>query len=191
MTPLAIDINDTRSLHAAQIVRDALRNMNVPVASAECLILGASYREDVGDTRYSGSEVLIRRLVEMGAEIRVHDPYVDRWWEFANQEEYPSQSKAVFFRNQKKLKDLAVQKDLNAALGDIDALVFAVRHQDYLAIDPDAVVGAAGHPIAVIDCFGILDDERIRRYFELGCEVKGLGRGHIQRIKDQVRKARG
>ena len=34
----------------------------------------------------------------------------------------------------------------------------------------------------------ILDDEKIERFFELGCEVKGLGRGHINRIKDKVRK---
>ena len=40
--------------------------------------------------------------------------------------------------------------------------------------------------MAVIDCFGILDDTKIKRYFELGCEVKGLGRGHVKRIKDQV-----
>ncbi len=39
------------------------------------------------------------------------------------------------------------------------------------------------HRIAV--SFGILDDDRIRRYFELGCEVKALGRGHIQRIKEK------
>jgi hypothetical protein len=45
-------------------------------------------------------------------------------------------------------------------------------------------------PVAVIDCFGILDDAAIRRFFELGCEVKGLGRGHIKRIKDTV-KAKG
>ena len=38
----------------------------------------------------------------------------------------------------------------------------------------------------MIDCFGILDDDKIRRYFELGCEVKALGRGHIQRIKQEV-----
>ena len=44
-----------------------------------------------------------------------------------------------------------------------------------------------GRPVAVIDCFGILDDANIRRYFELGCEVKGLGRGHVKRIKDSVR----
>jgi hypothetical protein len=50
------------------------------------------------------------------------------------------------------------------------------------------VVQWAGNPIAIVDCFGILDDERIRRFFELGCEVKALGRGHIQRIKEKVRK---
>ncbi len=191
ITPLAIDINDTRSLHAAQLVRDALRNMNCPIASAEVLILGASYREDVGDTRYSGSEIIVRRLTEMGAEIRVHDPYVDRWWEFESQDDYPSNSKAVFFRNQKKLRDLKVLKDLDEALKGIEALVLAVRHEQYLDLDPDAIVAKAGHPMAVIDCFGILDDEKIGRYFELGCEVKGLGRGHIQRIKDRVRRARG
>ena len=188
ITPLAIDINDTRSLHAAQLVRDALRNMSVPVASAEVLILGASYREDVGDTRYSGSEILIRRLTEMGAEIRVHDPYVDHWFEFENQEEYPDNSKSIFFRNQKKLKDLQVQKDLKESLKNIDALVMAVRHEAYLQLDPARIVKVAGHPIAVIDCFGILDDDRIRQYIALGCEVKGLGRGHIKRIKDEVNK---
>ena len=40
ITPLAIDINDTRSLHVAQLTRDALRNMGRPIASAEILVLG-------------------------------------------------------------------------------------------------------------------------------------------------------
>ncbi|HAR95286.1 MAG TPA: GDP-mannose dehydrogenase, partial [Deltaproteobacteria bacterium] len=142
------------------------------------------------DTRYSGSEILIRRLTEMGAEIRVHDPYVDHWYEFENQEDYPDGSKAAFFRNQKKLKDLRIQKDVYEALKNIDALVLAVRHEPYLKLDPDKIVEIVGHPIAVIDCFGILDDTRIRRYFQLGCEVKGLGRGHVKRIKDQVAKGR-
>ena len=37
LTPMAIDINDTRGLHAPQLVRDALRNMGKPIASAEVL----------------------------------------------------------------------------------------------------------------------------------------------------------
>jgi len=189
ITPLAIDINDTRSLHVAQLVRDALRNMGRAMASAEILVLGASYREDVGDTRYSGSELIVRRLTEMGAELRVHDPYVLHWWEFEKQDEYPASSQGMkrFFRGQEKLKDLRVEQNLKKALAGIDALIFAVRHRHYLNLEPDEVVKMAGNPIAVIDCFGILNDDQIRRYFELGCEVKGLGRGHVKRIKDQVR----
>ena len=190
ITPLAIDINDTRALRVAQLTRDAMRNMSRPLAAAEILVLGASYREGVGDTRYSGSELVVRRLTEMGAEMRVHDPYVQHWWEFEKQDEYPSPTHSLkrFFRNQDKLVALRIERDLKKALGGADAVIFAVRHQPYLDLDPDEVVETAGGPLAVIDCFGILDDERIKRYFELGCEVKGLGRGHVKRIKDEVRE---
>ena len=192
ITPLAIDINDTRSLHVAQLTRDALRNMGRPIASAEILVLGASYREDVGDTRYSGSELIVRRLTEMGAELRVHDPYVLHWWEFEKQDEYPVSSHSLkrFFRGQERLKDLRVEQNLEKVLHGIDVLILAVSHKHYLNLNPDEVVKSADGPIAVIDCFGILDDEKIKRYFELGCEVKGLGRGHVKRIKDQVKERR-
>ncbi|NIM98611.1 MAG: GDP-mannose dehydrogenase, partial [candidate division Zixibacteria bacterium] len=192
ITPLAIDINDTRALHAAQLTRDALRNMSRPLAAADILVLGASYREDVGDTRYSGSELIVRRLTEMGAELRVHDPYVTHWWEFEKQGEYPSPRYSLqrFFRGQDKLKDLRVEHDLKKALHGVDAVILAVRHRAYLDLDPDELVKTVGGPIAVVDCFGILDDDKIKRYFELGCEVKGLGRGHVKRIKDCVRRER-
>ena len=188
ITPLAIDINDKRALHAAQLIRDALRNMNVPIAAAEVLVLGASYREGVGDTRYSGSEILVRKLAEMGAEIRVHDPYLDHWWEFEKQETYPNNSRSRFFRNQKKLSELKIEKNFQKALAKIDVIVFAVRHKEYLNLDPDRIIRSTKKPIAVIDCFGILDDKKIKRYLELGCEVKGLGRGHIRRMKDLIKK---
>jgi UDP-N-acetyl-D-glucosamine dehydrogenase len=191
ITPQAVNINDTRALHAAQLVRDALRNMGKIVAASQIAILGASYREDVGDTRYSGSELIVRKLTEMGAEIKIHDPYVEHWWEFENQDTYPAigESRARFFRNQEQLRELRMSPTLADALKDADAVVLAVRHKEYLSLDPDDVLAMAGEPLAVIDCFGILDDRKIEHFFELGCEVKGLGRGHIQRIKEKARKA--
>ena len=190
MSTAAIDINDTRGLHVATLTRDALRNMGRYIAGAEVLLCGASYRQDVGDTRYSGSEVVARRLTEMGADVRVHDPYVDHWFEFEEQETYPSPGHSLsrFFRSQDHLKGMSVQKDLTAALKGVEAVVLAVPHEPYLTLQPEQVVEMAGGPLAVIDSFGILDDIKIRRYFQLGCEVKGLGRGHIQRIKAEVRE---
>ncbi|MDH7598129.1 MAG: UDP binding domain-containing protein [Sedimentisphaerales bacterium] len=192
ITPQAIDINDTRGLHAAELTRDALRNMGRYIAGSEVLICGASYRQDVGDTRYSGSEIVVRKLAEMGADIRVHDPYVEHWYELEKQDVYPApgRSLARFFRNQQDLVNIRVSKDLRQSLKGAEAVVFAVPHEPYLNLRPEDVVEWAGQPLAVIDCYGILKDQQIRRYFELGCEVKGLGRGHVQRIKEQVRRLR-
>ncbi len=189
ITPLSIDINDSRGLRATQLVRDALRNMGKIVAACKIAVLGASYRQDVGDTRYSGSEVILRKLTEMGADVVAHDPYVRHWWELEKQDTYPApgHSMARFFRNQDKLSEMRMAKTLAEALQGADAMVIAVGHHDYLALDPDEIVKMAAKPLAVIDCFGILDDDTIRRYFELDCEVKGLGRGHVKRIKDEVR----
>ncbi len=188
VTPTAIDINDTRALHVAELAEMALADMGKTVAGAKILLCGASYRQDVGDTRYSGSELVIRKLTEMGAIVSVHDPYVDHWYEFESQDTYPApgHSWARFFKNQEKLKSLRVQKDLVAALKDVEVMILAVPHEQYLDLDPVEIIEWAEKPIGIIDCFGILEDEVIEDYLRLGCEVKALGRGHIQRIKDKI-----
>ncbi len=81
-----------------------------------------------------------------------------------------------------------MQHDLAEALSHAEAVILAVPHEPYLKLSPEDVVRWAGQPLAVIDCYGILSDQVIARYFELGCEVKGLGRGHVKRIKDSVKK---
>jgi nucleotide sugar dehydrogenase len=190
ITPTAIDINDTRSLHVAELTRDALRNMGKYIAGSEVLLMGASYRQDVGDTRYSGSELVVRKLTEMGADMRVHDPYVDHWYEFETQDESPEHSWARFFRNQDQLKETVVEKDLPKSLKEVEALILAVPHKQYLKLEPEDIVKWAGGPIAIVDAFGILSDDKIKKYFELGCEVKALGRGHIQRIKKEIKNSK-
>jgi hypothetical protein len=109
-----------------------------------------------------------------------------------SQDTYPvsGQSRKCFFRNQDVLTELNMESDFSTAIKGVEALIFAVPHKDYLGLEPEDIVKMAGGPIAIIDCFGILSDEKIRRYFELGCEVKALGRGHIQRIKKEVQKSK-
>jgi UDP-N-acetyl-D-mannosaminuronate dehydrogenase len=160
------------------------------LAGARVLLAGASCREGVGDTRYSGSKLVLRKLAEMGTEVSVHDPYVHHRYELESQDTYPAtgRSWAKFFRIQQDLVNIRAQEDLPAAPKGVEALILAVRHKPQLK--PDEVVKWASRPIAVVDCFGILEGTEITRYFVLACEVKALGRGHIQRRKEKVRSAR-
>ena len=185
ITPLAIDINDTRGLQAAEMTAGALLNMGKKISASDILVCGASYRQDVGDTRYSGSEIVVRKLTEMGATVKVHDPYVKSWPELEEQD-HDAHGKKKFFTNQDSLSELKVKSDLPASLSEADAVVLAVPHSDYLHLDPKEMLKQVGKPFAIIDCFCILEDDAINRFFEFGCEVKGLGRGHIERIKDSV-----
>jgi len=153
VTPQAIDINDTRALHVPQLVRDALRNQGQPIAAADVLILGASYRKDVGDTRYSSSELIVRRLSEMGASLRVHDPYVEVWAEIEDQDlSKDSTGFGRFFTRQEGLSRLKIEKDMWAAMQGVKAIVLAVPHKDYIDLDPEEVIKAVGKPFALIDC---------------------------------------
>jgi UDP-N-acetyl-D-glucosamine dehydrogenase len=166
----------------AELVRDALRNMGQHRRRRGAL-LGASYREDVGDTRYSGSELVVRKLTEMGAEMRVHDPYVEALVGAgkAGQLPAPATRWARFFRNQELWPTCASEGPGRGAQGRRRRHL-AVRHRPTWTSTPTRS-SRCRPAVAVIDCFGILDDAKIRRYFELGCEVKGLGRGHVKRIK--------
>ena len=85
---------------------------------------------------------------------------------------------------------MRMAEDLPSALAGVDAVILAVPHEPYKALNPEQVTEMIGAKAAIIDCFGLLSDKDIARYFELGCEVKGLGRGHIQRIKKKVRNGK-
>jgi len=189
ITPLSININDTRALHVAELMQIAIKEMNKKLHGAKILLLGAAYREDVGDTRYSGSELILRKLTEMKTKVSVHDPYVQHWWELEKQDTYPFTGHSLkrFFKNQDKLKNLKVQHDLKLALKDVDGVIFAVRHKHYLKISPENLVKMVGKPVAIVDCFGILSDAKIKKYLKLGCVVKAMGRGHIERLKANLK----
>jgi nucleotide sugar dehydrogenase len=181
----AININDKMPLHTADLVADALREAGRDIKGSTVAVLGASYLADIGDTRHSPSEILIRRLREMGFEIRVHDPYVKVWPEFAQQDE-DEFSLAKQFRNQEDLKNLRVEQDLEKVVKGVDAIVFAVRHKVYLQLEPEEVLRMNGGTPAIVDAFNIVDDRKIIEYLKNGCAVRGVGKGHIRRLKQLV-----
>ena len=134
ISPAAVDINDTRALHVAELTRDALRNMGRYIAGADVLICGASYRQDVGDTRYSGSEMVVCSL--------------PRWAGHAGARSVPRS--LVRARGARRLscagpfvvavlpqpggtdKTSACRRTCPTALKHAEALILAVPHEQYL-----------------------------------------------------------
>ncbi|HEU0194518.1 MAG TPA: nucleotide sugar dehydrogenase [Gaiellales bacterium] len=73
---LAGKVNQHMPYYCAERVAQALNDHAKAVRGSSILILGVSYKSDVGDLRESPALKLIELLREAGAEISYHDPHV-------------------------------------------------------------------------------------------------------------------
>jgi UDP-N-acetyl-D-glucosamine dehydrogenase len=73
---LAGEINDRMPDVVVERVSDALNERGKSVRGSRLLILGVSYKRDVGDVRESPALKVIERLQRKGADVVYHDPYV-------------------------------------------------------------------------------------------------------------------
>jgi UDP-N-acetyl-D-glucosamine dehydrogenase len=73
---LAGKVNQAQPGYCVDRIERALNNAGKPVRGSRILILGASYKAEIGDTRESPALRIIRMLQALGAEIAYHDPYV-------------------------------------------------------------------------------------------------------------------
>jgi len=105
----AIDINSQMPL---VILNKLLKYFNGSLKGKNILLMGVTYRQDVGDTRFSPSEIFVKSALLEEARIRAYDPLVTRWNEV----------------------DIYMETKLpNSA--EFDAIVFAVPHKEFQRID--------------------------------------------------------
>jgi nucleotide sugar dehydrogenase len=123
------------------------------LAGKRVLILGASYREDVGDTRHSPSLALADMLAEKRATVAFADPLVDGGI------------------------GVPLHRDLPDAHGS-DAVILAVGHKQYRAIDLAAWSGA--QRLVVLDANGVLSRQQLQSLRDAGFKVAAIGRGLLR-----------
>lgn len=76
---LANDINDHMPDHVVRRLAAALSNrFRMAVNGSRILVIGLSYKSNTGDVRESPAVAVAERLVEMGADVRAVEPYVQQ-----------------------------------------------------------------------------------------------------------------
>jgi len=71
-------VNDHMPHHVFELLLKAMNEANLPIKGSSIVVLGLSYKEDIGDTRNSPALGLIRDIKDMGGIVRSVDPYVDK-----------------------------------------------------------------------------------------------------------------
>ena len=75
---LASEINNRMPKYVLDKVIHALNLHKKPINGSKILIIGVAYKKDIGDTRESPAFKVIRLMLDKGAHILYHDPYVSK-----------------------------------------------------------------------------------------------------------------
>ncbi len=117
MIGLAREINDEMPYHLADLTVQALAEQGIALDGARITVLGVAYLEDSDDTRNTPAVPLINALLEKGARVVAHDPYVRQ------------------LNGVDLLGPAELTRNLEMALNDIDAVVIVTKHRQYYDLD--------------------------------------------------------
>ncbi|MGC4035926.1 MAG: nucleotide sugar dehydrogenase [Chitinophagaceae bacterium] len=149
-----VHINDKMPLYAFEYLQSQYQNS---LEGKKILLLGVSYLNDVGDTRYTPVEGFYEELENQGAEITLHDPHVLYWEE----------------------KDLWINQDLNELLKEnYDVIVITTGHKEYRNNQQFIEKLLAKRRSFIYDTIGVFTNEQIESLSAKHI-VKVIGRGDL------------
>lgn len=122
---------------AEQTIKNLIRNA-VQVKRARIAILGLTYKENCSDIRDSRVLDVINELQSYEVQVLIHDPLADP-------------------QKVKKFYGLNLQEWQN--LNDLDAIVLAVAHKEYMALDKNELKRMLNYRGLIMDIKGILKPE--------------------------------
>jgi UDP-N-acetyl-D-glucosamine dehydrogenase len=134
---LAAEVNQSMPFHVVDLAEKALAEVGEPLKGAKVLVLGVSFKRDIDDARNSPSERIIELLINRGAQVSYHDPYVPSFRVGGD----------VFLREPLTLLSQPLSE---ACLKDADCAIVATGHRsiDYAYV--------ARHARSVVDCCNAL-----------------------------------
>jgi len=145
------EVNENMPEHVIELVKDCFKESNLEINGNTILILGISYKPNVKDIQLSPAEIIIQKLSELGASIRIFDPY---------------------FRTE-KVYGIQIEDNLEDGLSKSNAALIITGHKEFKTIQPSLFLSKLKNPI-LIDTRSVIDPEIARN---VGLVFRGLGRG--------------
>ena len=129
-----------------------IRFFNGDIRGKKILLMGVTYRQDVGDTRFSPSEIFYNKAKAKGAEITAHDPMVKYWEEIG----------------------LDVLNDL-PDLNDFSVVLFTVPHKSFKEINLEDWISS--NNILIFDANNVLTKKQVTVINNNNYNYLSIGRG--------------
>jgi len=118
-------LNEDQPRHVLHVIKKSIKSIRLN-SKAKIVIMGLSYRGDIGDTRMSPTYKLIDLMIKSGFKnIVVHDPYVK-------------------FDEKLTSKGIPLTSSLEEALHEADVIVIATDHSEYKELSKECLTSLVG-----------------------------------------------
>jgi len=150
-------VNDSMPKHTLKLIIEGLKECGKRVRGSVIAVLGAAFKADSADPRYSPVETLCNDLEALGTEVRVYDPLVPL----------------------RLLKGLGydARESLEEAVENADCVVIATPHTSFKEGLPKLlrdIHNCMRRPALIVDCWRVLDPRDVA---SVGFKYKAVGRG--------------
>ena len=143
-------INEKMPDHVITLTSDAFKESGRSLENSNILILGISYKPDVKDIQLTPAEEIIKKLQNLGAKIKIYDPYFT--------------SKSVFGIN--------VENNIENIISNVDAAIIVTAHSEFKKLEL-SLFTKMKTPI-LVDTRGIIEPHDAKQQKII---FRGLGRG--------------
>jgi UDP-N-acetyl-D-glucosamine dehydrogenase len=140
---LAEDINRSMPHHVVFLVKDVLKTRGIPLHEAKVTILGVTYKPNVSDARESPAEVIIKGLMQEGADVYVFDSHTTE-----------------------KFGGKPV-KNIKEAIKGKNCLVLTVPHDEFKNIEK--IINTVNAKICVVDTRNFIKSELLKKSVVYRC----------------------
>lgn len=150
-------INDNMPFYVIDLIIDGLNELAKPIKGSKIAILGVSYKANTSDTRESPAKTIIKTLLEMKANVCVHDPIVNK-----------NDVEKMF-----KVKNCS----LDEALNNSDCVVLHTYHHQFDNIKIKDIMKQMKSNALIVDTQHVFSPQEVVKN---GLKYRGIGRGGIE-----------
>lgn len=149
------EINEYMKMHTINLAERGLRQVGKRLFGAKIVVFGLAYKKNINDARESPAIKIIEELINLGADVRVYDPYVPSFVT--------------------KVGTFASVGSVEEALSGEDCAIFLVDHDVFRKIPVKMMIDLMTSPV-VVDSKNLFKNEE-------GIVYLGIGKGSFSAIR--------
>ena len=151
------EVNDSMPAYSAEMIDAILCRDGGCRADKKIAVLGIAFKNNTGDCRFTPTKPVIERLIELGYQVEICDPWTQE-------------------HDERMVTNQKVEKDIDKTMRDAQCVAFLAGHKDFQELSISHIADLTAEHALIFDGRMFYNREKIAEMERYGLRYKGVGR---------------